>query len=70
MSENVYFLDEYRRDPAAMREAMRRHPCNQPAPEPRWRLTRRGKFVANSAACIGILAFCSLMGFVGYVEGL
>lgn len=64
MSENVYFLDEYRRDPAAMREAMRRHPCNQPAPV---RLTRRGR---DAIAIVAILLFVSAMGFVGYVEGL
>ena len=66
---NVYQIDNYRRDPKALQAAMRRHPCNQHK-DTGWRLTRRGRMVANAAACAGVLAFCSLMGFIGYVEGL
>lgn len=34
------------------------------------KLTRRGRIVANIAACVAVLAFCTLMGLVGYLEGL
>lgn len=34
------------------------------------KLTRRGRIVANIAACIGVLIICALMGIVGYLEGL
>lgn len=34
------------------------------------KLTRRGRIVANIAACLAVLAFCTLMGLVGYLEGL
>lgn len=65
---NVYFLDEYRRDPEALAAAIRRHPCGKQ--QPRYRLTRRGRIVANTAAFLAILAFCTLMGLVGYLEGM
>jgi len=34
------------------------------------RLTRRGRVVANIAACIGVLVVIMLIGIAGYVEGL
>ena len=64
MNENVYQIDNYRRDPKALKAAMRRHPCNQ---KPPLRLTQRGRDVIVIAV---ILLFVSAMGFVGYVEGL
>jgi len=63
-TENVYFLDKYRDDKAA---AMRRHPCNAHREQPPPRLTKRAH---NLIACTAILAFVSIMGYVGYVEGL
>jgi hypothetical protein len=64
---NIIYLDHYLPNPQALEAAMRRHPCNRKRP---LRLTRRGRIVANIAACIAVLAICTVMGLAGYLEGL
>jgi TRAP-type C4-dicarboxylate transport system permease small subunit len=34
------------------------------------KLTRRGRAVANIAACAMVLIIVTIMGYVGYLEGL
>lgn len=62
---NVIYLDDRRRNSREFRAAVLRHPCMSAR-----RRERRRKFVQNLVACTLILVFCSVMGFVGYVEGL
>lgn len=61
---NVYYLDDRRRDSREFQAAVLRHPCMAA------RRQRRRKIIQNLFACGMVLAFCAIMGFVGYVEGL
>lgn len=61
---NVIYLDDRRRNSKEFRAAVLRHPCMAARRE------RKRKIVQNVFACGMVLAFCAIMGLVGYLEGM
>lgn len=61
---NVIYLDDRRRNSKEFRAAVLRHPCMAARRE------RKRKIAQNLFACGMVLAFCAIMGLVGYLEGM